>query len=376
MSLAIFVFIPFVLYLLTMLLLSSGWRRATKSSSMLQGTKNDGKSRASLILAIRNESENLGLLFESIESQNMSPDSLEVIFVDDHSDDSSQEQLKEYAAKSKFEIKLLKLDMVFGKKEALKMGISIAQNDLLVFTDGDCNFGSDWISSHLIAFEAGSKFSSGPVMFKDETNLWQRFMQMEFLGLIASGGSSIQRGWNLMANGANMSVCKSTYYEVKEMVGGKAKASGDDVYLLAAIAKQYPSSIRFVKSREAIVRTGYEKTLGSFIIQRLRWSSKGLGYLTPKSRAIAFNIYLVNVLLLFLVATAFNPMFLWVLVIPCFVLKIVADLVFFSSVLPFFKKGYLVLFVIPIQIIHIPYVVLTGFAGTFAKYRWKGRKTK
>jgi poly-beta-1,6-N-acetyl-D-glucosamine synthase len=364
------IILPYIIYWIIMQLLARAWGRTSDFKTTVAS-----KAKVSLVIAIRNESENLQALLKSIEGQLIEEPQLEVILVDDHSTDDGLTQLKNFAEVSRFKVKVLSLDQSLGKKAALRKGIDAAKNELLLFTDGDCTFEPHWVSSYLSAHESGAKFISAPVMFKAETNLWQRLMQLEFLGLIASGGASIKLRWNLMANGANMGVNRQTYLEVRDELGGQNKASGDDVYLLSIIGNRYPKSTVFIKSKNALVTTKYEKSIRKFGTQRLRWSSKGLTYLDARSRLIAFDIFIVNIMLLILLFFTSNPVLSEVFFVAFFI-KVFADLKFFATVLPFFNKGLLLLFVLPVQVIHIPYVVFTGLLGSFVKYRWKGRKTK
>ena len=76
------------------------------------------------------------------------------------------------------------------------------------------------------------------------------------MSLVASGAGSLGAGLPLMANGANLAFEKQTYLDVVNDQSGKSFASGDDVFLLHAIAKNYGvKSVHFIKDALAIVKT-------------------------------------------------------------------------------------------------------------------------
>jgi len=374
MSLAMYITIGavLVLYIFLMQSLAYFWIVIRDQTGQADAMR-VGQVKASLIVACRNEEQNLANLFACIENQTARADQLEIIIVDDYSTDNSLEILAKCADSSPFEVKILSLKEGEGKKAAIALGVSKAVNPMLIFTDADCRFEKDWVVAHMHAFLDGNEFTSGPVMFEDEKTFWQRLMQLEFLGLIASGGAGIALKWNWMANAANMSVSRDAYASAMTEVDGNQKASGDDAYLLASLSKQ-KAKIGFLKSRQAMVQTSYEPSLKTFLNQRMRWASKGASYLKPMAKFSAIVIFLMNLI------ASFIPLIFWadgtLMIVIVLAIKLLADLWFYSFALSFFGKKKLLGYVIPAQIFHIPYVVLTAILGSFLKYNWKGRETR
>ena len=91
-------------------------------------------SQLSILIACRNEINNLPNLLESIENQTFKPD--EVIFVDDNSTDETYNFLINYSKKYNY-IKVIK-NSGKGKKSALIEAVKIATSEYLLFTDADC----------------------------------------------------------------------------------------------------------------------------------------------------------------------------------------------------------------------------------------------
>jgi hypothetical protein len=57
-------------------------------------------------------------------------------------------------------------------------------------------------------------------------------------------------------------------------------------------------------------------------------------------------------------------------------IKTLIELLFLIPVARFFKKSSLLWAFFPAQILHIPYIVISGFCGQLGTYSWKGRKLK
>ena len=91
-------------------------------------------SQFSILIACRNEINNIPSLLESIENQTFKPD--EVIFVDDNSTDETYNFLLNYSQKYNY-IKVIKNNGK-GKKSALIQAAKIAKSEYLIFTDADC----------------------------------------------------------------------------------------------------------------------------------------------------------------------------------------------------------------------------------------------
>jgi hypothetical protein len=85
-------------------------------------------------------------------------------------------------------------------------------------------------------------------------------------------------------------------------------------------------------------------------------------------------VYLFNVCLLAMaVLVLFLPVWWpWFLIVLLF--KITLELYFLLPVARFFKKTELLLWFIPGQLFHIPYIVIAGWLGKFGSYQWKGRQ--
>lgn len=91
----------------------------------------------SIILPVYNEEKNLRPLFDELEDileENYT--SYEIIFVNDGSEDATQEILKDLGEQHR-EVKWLQLRKNFGQSKAIQIGINHSEGDLLVTMDSD-----------------------------------------------------------------------------------------------------------------------------------------------------------------------------------------------------------------------------------------------
>ena len=359
----------FIAYAILVLVLWLGWERAEPYHN-----PENIYLPVSLVIAVRNESENILNLVHDIEKQDFPDQKIEVIIVNDHSDDDTQERVSDYINQTDLQIKLLKLADEEGKKAALHMGIQNASNNIILTTDGDCRVGKDWISSMVSYFnEEKTQLVSGPVRIYPQSTFFSRLQASEFATLISSGAATIAYGWPTMANGANLAFRKSTYNEVAERY--EQTASGDDVFLLHKIRQKYPGGISFCKDKLAIVDTPASTSLSSFFQQRKRWAAKWGEYRHWPTKLLAIAIFLINLSALLLPVFAGLNQMSWVLAANLFVVKFVFEFWFIKTVQRFFKADFRFYEFVILALIYPFYVVFTAVSGLFGKYEWKGRKT-
>ncbi len=93
----------------------------------------------SLIIAAKNEEQNIYSLIDSLEKLNYPNENFEVIFVDDNSTDKTAELIQSRISnKNNYTLITADNKTIAGKKGALKIGIENAKNNFIVITDADC----------------------------------------------------------------------------------------------------------------------------------------------------------------------------------------------------------------------------------------------
>ena len=295
--------------------------------------------------------------------------------MDDHSSDDTFGVIRNYELGIRnFEPLIIQLsENEFGKKAAIKNALKISKGELIVCTDADCEFGVDWLNAMTSAFHSPNiKMVTGPVMFFERPGFWNQMMQLEFLSLIGIGAASVQNGYPNMCNGANIAYRKSAFYEVNGFKGNEHIPSGDDEFLMHKIHEKFKGGVQFLKKYEAIVYTQPPQSLSEFVNQRIRWGSKAGHYKNLKSKLLPAFMYLFNVVLFFTPLFYFLEM-PWTVIATLWLGKLSIEIVFFATILPFFRSSKILDLVIPAQIFHVVYISIIGVLSVMKSYTWKGR---
>ncbi len=329
--------------------------------------------KISIIIAARNEEENIGKLLKALHEQTYAKELFEIIVVDDHSTDKTAGIVRQFPG-----IKLITLkDEALNsyKKKAIETGIAAASGELIVTTDADCLPPSTWLQT-IAAFKekTGAVFIVAPVVINCNASILQIFQAMDFMVLQGITGASVYKKIHSMCNGANLAYERQLFYDVNGFDGIDNIASGDDMLLMHKIAKKNPDRIHYLKSTGAIVSTAPMKTWAAFFNQRIRWASKATQYGDKTIFWVLLLVYLFNFsFLVLLIAGIWNSKF-WLLLLIVWILKTIVELPFFYSVSNFFYKQWAVKFFFFFQPLHIIYTIISGLLGQFGKYEWKGRK--
>jgi len=376
----LFFLIIFLIYYLSVLVLLYGWNNIP-----CRKDHQDSKTKAyfiSIVVSVRNEAKNIHNLLASLESQTYPQELYEVIFIDDQSEDSTSEIIEHFKAKNQLSIVLIKNNRDkhtdgSPKKAALTKGVSMAQGDIILTTDGDCWMQEHWLHSMVRAFDKKStEFVSGPVVIVPGKELLSKIQSLEFASLIGSGAAMIRLNYPLMCNGANLAFRKSAFIEVGGYEGKDHHASGDDVFLMHKIYKGFPQSIIFNKSKKAIVYTGPEENFKNLITQRRRWASKWKSYQLTNSWIIPVFLFVHYLAFLALIVVMFihsSMIFPGILLIS---LKIITDYIFLKKVLNFCNLQMQLTVFLLSSLLYPIYTLTIGILVQFGKWSWKGRKYK
>ena len=354
--------------------------------------------KISVIIAARNEEENIAALLNSVTRQSYHGDLTEIIVVDDHSTDRTAEIVRQFPL-----IRLLQLSDDPGnsyKKKAIEAGIAAATGDLIVTTDADCIPPLLWLETIAKCKDkTKAVFIAAPVSFISpkkaiDSNLYPDLIiaddnigqsdnillaglqELDFIVLQGITGASVHKNVHSMCNGANLAYERKVFYEVNGFEGIDNIASGDDMLLMHKIWKKYPGAVSFLKSRDAIVLTQPMKTWSSFINQRIRWASKATYYKDWRIFSVLLLVYLFNLSFLLLFIAGFFNSGYWIFLAGLWAVKTLIEIPFVYSVARFFGKQDLLFWFFFLQPLHIIYTIISGFFGQFGKYEWKGRRVK
>ena len=250
----------------------------------------------SVIIACRNEAENLKKLLPILLAQNYPL--FELVLIDDRSYDDTRLLIFE-AHKNDSRIKLVRIDEKpekpdepDGKKFALTMGIKAAKYDRLLFTDADCiPTTENWIAEMSAYFTPTVNFVLGVSLYNTEESFLNRFIQFETLMTLMQYISWALVGSPYMGVGRNLAYRKSTFLENNGYYHHLRVVGGDDDLIVNRLAKARETAICIMP--ESQTHSPAKKTWNSWYIQKKRHLSVGKHYKfldKVKTSAFTFSI--------------------------------------------------------------------------------------
>jgi peptide/nickel transport system permease protein len=332
------------------------------------------------VIPARNEAANIEACIAGILAQNYPSHLFELIVIDDFSEDETANIVGSIALQYN-NVRLLRLqdftkdeNIVAYKKRAIEIAIEQANHPWIVTTDADCSFTNNWLASYdAYIQEHNCVMIAAPVSYKNTGSFLSVFQVLDFISLQGITAAAVGSGSHTLCNGANLCYSKEAFESVGKFSGIDHLPSGDDMLLMHKMKKSYPEKIGYLYAQDTVVTTAPSATLDLFIQQRIRWSSKALGYQDKIIFWILLLVYLVNFsLLVYLPVNLIETGNInnWFVFIGC---KTLVELPFMYAAAKFFKQQKLLWWFLFMQPFHILYTVVAGWFGTFGSYKWKGR---
>ncbi|MBR9976461.1 MAG: glycosyltransferase [Bacteroidetes bacterium] len=360
-------------YMLFLFRLRSGIRwLAGQPVEELPDAVSDAWPSVTVLLPVRNEEANILASIASLLQQRYPADRLDVLILDDGSEDRTRD-LAEEAIATQQHFRLIRGEGE-GKKTMLTAGVQAARGEVIVSTDADCMHDADWLRALVEPFLQGADIVAGPVVYQGRRSLFQRLQALEFLGLVGVGAGFFGIGFPRLCNGANFAYRKTQFHAVGGYEGNESIQSGDDEFLLYRIVYENGGQAHFVARPEAVVRTAPASTIGEFLRQRIRWASKSRS--CEDRRFVSFLV----LLFLYFLFVAFAPLMSITSLVAMlagllfFVLKVIADTAVLYAAAALFRQPLRIADVLLAEVLHAYYLVLVSLVGLFGRYTWKNRK--
>ncbi len=232
----------------------------------------------SVIVAAKDEENNIAACIESLLELDYPDDKLEIVLVNDRSTDRTKEIMLRYTEANGV-LTYLEINSVTGalkgKVNALAQAIESAKGEIIFTTDADIKVKPTWISGMIKYYDSDTGVVSSYSTIAPKNLYWglQSFDWLYLLG-IASGGDGI--GMPISCVGNNMSYLKETY----EKVGGYSKIKysiTEDFMLLQTITKQTNWKSKFPVNIDIMNETYPCADIGELYRQKKRWAKGGLG---------------------------------------------------------------------------------------------------
>lgn len=361
-----------LIVLLVYVYLIQGYRYAWNKYSQFNPADNDIKTPVSVVVAFRNEAENIERLILSLKNQTYPTETFEVILINDHSGDGSEIKARELCNNLP-NFKVFNNPILpGGKKSALEAGIRKASYELIIITDADCTFQSEWINT-LAGFyhDEQPDMIIGPVDITCNPGFFGKYQEAEFLSLIASGVGAAAAAKPIFCNAACFAFKKSLFFQMNDPLNQKV-ISGDDTFFLHAVKKMPDKKIRMVKSYKALATTRGFSSVHDYMNQRRRWVSKSIHYRDRDVIYTAGVVFLVNLCVIISAVLLAAGLNFWLF--PLFFCgKACNDFFMVRDYMQFCQKRASPTEFLIFSVMHPLITLWISIVGLVKGYYWKGR---
>jgi cellulose synthase/poly-beta-1,6-N-acetylglucosamine synthase-like glycosyltransferase len=320
----------------------------------------------SIIIAAKNEANNIKNLVESLKNLEYQTEMFEVIFVDDHSTDKTIIEIqKSIDGFKNFRIILLSESEIGGKRNALTKGIEIAQYQNILITDADCRPEPNWLMAYSKNFSGDVDFIFGVAPFKQNNFLVSKITCFENLRSSILTFAFAGLGLPYSAAARNLGFTKRAFANIGGYSKTKQTLSGDDDLMLREAVKN-KLKIVTLTDRGSYVYSEAKNTFKDYLNQKARHTQTSLHYLLRHKLIIGFW-HLLNLLSLFSVLLIiFNP--LWGIL---FASKLIVDLSVVKINEKKFGYSFSLFDAIFLQIFYELMLILHFINARFTKIKWK-----
>lgn len=365
----LFYFVFIALYDFLLLAMKKSWEKKGEYTP-----KQKKEFQVALLIPFRNEFLNLPDLLLNLEK--IIPPSVEVYFIDDHSEDKSKEIIDSFFNyKSLPNWKLIENSGI-GKKAALTTGMGHTKAEIIMTTDADCQLPENWIAWMSQPFQYHHvQLVAGPVVTKSRDGFFAKFQQIEWASILLLTQFLFLRKQPLICSGANLAYRKSAFVKVKGYLGNEGYFSGDDEFLLKKVIRNFGNrSAIYLNREEVLVKTNPLSNIAAFVQQRVRWGSKWKlhGSIHTFSAVVS---YLVALLEIGSISLLFGDLWSILTFVVFWVLKISFEKMVLGHVLSDFKIHLSLINYVKTSFLHPLYILVVGPLSVIKKYSWKGRNS-
>ena len=335
----------------------------------------EASQKVSIVIPLRNEAQRISPLLDSLK---LLPDlqSVELIFMDDSSEDSSVTLIHKALEDSGLDYRIPKVirKHTAAKKDAITQAIALAKHPWIATLDADAIIQPAWWDTLQKALQQTPDLILGPIALQTEQGLLHWVQEVETAGISQLGRGAAGLGRPTVANGAHLIYSKAWFASVNGFEGNLHIASGDDMFLLKkAVASE--AKIHYLNTGEAVVKVQGATSWPEYFWQRVRWVKKSKEVALQGSNRMGIAVTLANlwpIVLLF--GLKFDSSLKTVLLFYLF-LKITLDfiLINYRSLAPLHDaatKAFVANLLYPWTLV----VILVRSLNH--SYRWKGRAYK
>ncbi len=230
-------------------------------------------NKFTVVIPAKDEAENIGNCLQALLNQDFDQTRFEILVMNDSSVDQTVAICNSF---TKLHTHIRVCDVVetndlVGKANAIDQAISLAQNELIVICDADCQPNRQWLSAIDKQFLAEIDVVSGfTLLAEKKRSIFGVLQNIDWIFLLGMGASAARFGRPISCIGSNLAFRKSLYVSV-----GGYKALGfsitEDLALYKRFAKDVPKAFSFAIVPESINWSKPMPTFKEFYKQRKRW---------------------------------------------------------------------------------------------------------
>ncbi|MDN3668186.1 glycosyltransferase [Echinicola jeungdonensis] len=234
--------------------------------------------RISVLIPARNEAQYLPQCLKALEKLRYPPEKIEFIIGNDESTDQTEAIIKAWAGKEHNRVYVnvspQKGNLMNGKANALVQLIQVAEGELFLFTDADCEVNPEWAREMVRAFtpEKGMVIGISRVKAK---SFWERWQGMDWWLTLSMVKVASDLGQSLTGVGNNMLVSKEAYNSVGGFEALPFSVTEDFELGRAIWAKGYRPVHQV--SLLSLALTKAENNVLDLLRQRKRWTQGAMG---------------------------------------------------------------------------------------------------
>jgi len=320
----------------------------------------------SIIISAKNESKNINGLIENLTNLEYSPQSFEVIIVDDNSADDTFNLLMEQTKYlNNFSVLSLKPSAKSGKRDALSQGISNSKYPYILITDADCYPQKSWLVAYSRKFSEEYEMLFGVAPFYQNKSLVNRISCFENLRSSILSFSIALLGWPYSAAARNFGFSKKAFNALGGYSKTKDTLGGDDDLLLREAVKR-KLKIGIVTDPGSFVHSKSKKTFSEYFLQKARHTQTSFHYL-KKHQLILGSWHLLNLVFLFSpILMLLNP--LYGILFPA---KLLLDLSIVKLYQKKFSYNFSTMEITYLQIVYEIILIINFFRARFTEVKWK-----
>jgi len=325
----------------------------------------------SILVAARNEEENILECLQSLSKLDYPPDKYEVLVGDDGSTDGTAAIIKKFAM-DHVNFRYFRIDGQFpglkGKQNVLAQLGKEVKGELMLVTDADVVVRPTWASTLAGPLQKNVAMTCGTTIVKG-TSFLARFQSLDWLMGFGIQKAHTELGIPVTAVGNNMGFTREAYvqrggYESIEF------SIAEDFKLFHELVEKGPWDLKQLFGPGTLNISKPVEGIKALLEQRKRWFRAGGKELAWYNKLLlVFNGLVMPALILGII------FFSWKWILLFYLTKVMADFVFLGIGAALLNEPGILWFFLPYELIYQLLVILFPLYNLIpGKVNWKGRK--